>query len=134
MLTNLYNRGVEDILIACVDGLTGFPEAIATIYPEAEVQQCIIHQMRNALKYVASKHQKELMADLKPVSVYSYSYSYSYRTVSKETAEMELDRLESKWGNISQSCFALGVTNGQIYRFTSSIQNMFEKPSTLQMR
>ncbi len=76
--------GVEDILIACVDGLTGFPEAIATIYPDTEVQQCVIHQIRNSLKCVASKHQKEFMADLKPV----------YRAVSKEAAEMEL----SKWG------------------------------------
>lgn len=88
VLTDLHNRGVEDILIACVDGLTGFPEAIATIYPNTEVQQCVIHQLRNSLKYVASKHQKEFMADLKPV----------YRAVSKEAAEMELDRLESKWG------------------------------------
>lgn len=88
VLTALYNRGVEDILIACVDGLTGFPEAIATIYPDTEVQQCIIHQIRNSMKYVASKHQKAFMADLKPV----------YRAVSKEAAEMELDRLEAKWG------------------------------------
>ncbi len=88
VLTDLHNRGVEDILIACVDGLTGFPEAISTIYPDTEVQQCVIHQIRNSLKYVASKHQKEFMADLKPV----------YRAVSKEAAELELDRLESKWG------------------------------------
>lgn len=88
VLTDLHNRGVEDILIACVDGLTGFPEAIATIYPNTEVQQCVIHQIRNSIKYVASKHQKEFMADLKPV----------YRAVSKEAAEMALDRLESKWG------------------------------------
>ncbi len=88
VLTDLHNRGVEDILIACVDGLTGFPEAIATIYPDTEVQQCIIHQIRNSMKYVASKHQKAFMADLKPV----------YRAVSKEAAETELDRLEAKWG------------------------------------
>ncbi|HFI9759618.1 TPA: IS256 family transposase [Vibrio parahaemolyticus] len=88
VLTDLHNRGVKDILIACVDGLTGFPEAIASIYPETEVQQCIIHQIRNSMKYVASKHQKEFMADLKPV----------YRAVSKQAAETELDRLEAKWG------------------------------------
>lgn len=88
VLTDLHNRGVEDILIACVDGLTGFPEAIASIYPDTEVQQCVIHQIRNSLKYVASKHQKEFMADLKPV----------YRAVSKEAAEAELARLETKWG------------------------------------
>ncbi|MDL0445799.1 IS256 family transposase [Vibrio alginolyticus] len=88
VLTDLYNRGVEDILIACVDGLTGFPEAIATIYPDTEVQQCTIHQIRNSMKYAAFKHQKAFMADLKPV----------YRAVSKEAAEVKLDRLEAKWG------------------------------------
>ena len=89
VLTDLHNRGVKDILIACVDGLTGFPEAISTIYPDTEVQQCIIHQLRNSMKYVASKHQKEFMADLKPI----------YRAVSKEAAEMALEHLESKWGH-----------------------------------
>lgn len=88
ILTDLHNRGVKDILIACVDGLKGFPEAIASIYPNTEVQECVIHQIRNSIKYVASKHQKEFMADLKPV----------YRAVSKEAAELELDRLEDKWG------------------------------------
>ena len=87
-LTDLHNRGVRDILIASVDGLKGFPEAIASIYPNTEVQECVIHQIRNSIKYVASKHQKEFMADLKPV----------YRAVSKEAAELELDRLEDKWG------------------------------------
>ncbi len=52
VLTDLHNRGVSDILIACVDGLKGFPEAIATIYPDAEVQECVIHQIRNSMKYV----------------------------------------------------------------------------------
>lgn len=89
VLTDLHNRGVEDILIACVDGLTGFPEAIATIFPRTEVQLCIIHQIRNAMKYVGSKHQKAFMADLKPV----------YRATSKDAAEAALDKLEEKWGD-----------------------------------
>ncbi|MCU6163111.1 transposase, partial [Enterobacter bugandensis] len=55
VLTDLQNRGVNDILIACVDGLTGFPEAINSIYPDTEVQLCVIHQIRNSIKYVASK-------------------------------------------------------------------------------
>ena len=55
VLTDLYNRGVKDILIACIDGLKGFPEAIATIYPKTEIQYCIIHQIRNSLRYVGSK-------------------------------------------------------------------------------
>jgi len=88
VLTDLNNRGVKDILIAAVDGLTGFPEAINAIYPNTEVQLCIIHQIRNSMKYVASKNHKAFMADLKPV----------YRAVSKEAAEAALDELESRWG------------------------------------
>jgi putative transposase len=88
VLTNLNNRGIEDILIASVDGLKGFPEAINTIFPNTEVQLCIVHQIRNSLKYVASKNQKEFMKDLKLV----------YQAISKEAAELELDRLEEKWG------------------------------------
>ena len=88
VLTDLQHRGVKDILIACVDGLTGFPEAIKTIYPETEVQLCVIHQLRNSMKYVASKNQKAFMADLKPV----------YRAATKEAAEMALEELETKWG------------------------------------
>ncbi|ABE56993.1 transposase, mutator type [Shewanella denitrificans OS217] len=88
VLTELNNRGVKDILIACVDGLTGFPEAIASIFPNTETQLCVIHQIRNSMKYVASKNQKAFMADLKCV----------YRAVSKEAAELALDELEAKWG------------------------------------
>ena len=89
VLTDLNNRGVKDILIACIDGLTGFPEAIKTIFPETEVQLCIVHQIRNSMKYVASKNQKAFMADLKPV----------YRAATKESAELALDELEAKWGS-----------------------------------
>lgn len=89
VLTDLYNRGVKDILIACVDGLKGFPEAIETIYPQTEVQLCVIHQIRNSMKYVASKHQKAFMADLKCV----------YKAATLNAAEMALDELETKWGD-----------------------------------
>jgi len=88
VLTDLSNRGIEDILIASVDGLKGFPEAINATFPQTEVQLCIVHQIRNSLKYVASKNQKEFMKDLKQV----------YQALSKEAAELELDRLEEKWG------------------------------------
>ena len=67
MITDLKQRGVEDILIACIDSLKGFDEAIRTIYPQTEVQTCVVHQIRNSLKYVASKDQKPFMAELKPV-------------------------------------------------------------------
>ena len=89
VLTDLQNRGIEDILIASVDGLKGFPEAINATFPQTEVQLCIVHQIRNSLKYVASKNQKEFMRDLKLV----------YQAVTKEAAELELNRLEEKWGS-----------------------------------
>jgi transposase-like protein len=88
VLTDLNNRGVKDILIVSVDGLQGFVEAINSIYPKTEVQLCIIHQIRNSLKYVASKNKKEFMQDLKKV----------YQAISKEQAEIELNKLEEKWG------------------------------------
>lgn len=88
VLTDLQNRGVKDILIASVDGLTGFPEAIETIFPGTEVQLCIVHQIRNSLRYVAWKDQKAFMRDLKPV----------YRAANKKAAETALDELEAAWG------------------------------------
>jgi putative transposase len=89
VLTDLSNRGVNDILIACVDGLKGFPDAIETIFPSTEVQLCIVHQIRNSLKYVGSKNQKEFMVDLKRV----------YKASTKDLAESELDILEDKWND-----------------------------------
>ncbi|MGD9624368.1 MAG: IS256 family transposase [Arcobacter sp.] len=88
VLTDLNNRGLQDILIASVDGLKGFPEAIKTIFPKTEVQLCIIHQIRNSIRYVASKNHKEFMKDLRPV----------YQAVSKEAAEDALLLLDEKWG------------------------------------
>lgn len=88
VLNDLKARGVEDILIACIDGLKGFPEAISTAFPRTEVQLCVVHQIRNSLKHVASKNQKEFMVDLKTV----------YQASSKETAEYSMLQLEEKWG------------------------------------
>jgi transposase-like protein len=87
VLTDLSNRGVQDILIAAVDGLTGFPEAINSIFPETEIQLCIIHQIRNSMKYVASKNHKAFMADLKPV----------YKAPTIDAAEDALNMLAAKW-------------------------------------
>jgi len=89
VLTDLQNRGVQDILIASVDGLTGFPEAIQAIFPKTEVQLCVVHQIRNSLRYVGSKHQKAFMVDLKRV----------YQALNKEAAESALDELEKIWGD-----------------------------------
>lgn len=88
VLSGLQNRGVRDILICCVDGLKGFPDAIQSVFPDTSVQLCIVHQIRNSIKHVSSKHQKEFLCDLKTV----------YGAVSKETAETQSDTLDSKWG------------------------------------
>jgi transposase-like protein len=87
VLTDLSNRGIKDILIACVDGLKGFPEAIEAIFPNTEVQLCVVHQIRNSLRYVGSKNQKEFMVDLKRV----------YKAANKDLAASELDILADKW-------------------------------------
>jgi len=88
VLTDLNHRGVEDILIASVDGLTGFPEAIEAVIPKTEVQLCIVHQIRNSLRYVSSSNQKSFMADLKRV----------YRAATLAEAELAMDELEETWG------------------------------------
>ncbi|MBF0466724.1 MAG: IS256 family transposase [Nitrospirae bacterium] len=88
VLSDLSNRGVKDILIASVDGLKGFPEAITTIFPKTEVQLCVIHQIRNSLKYIASKDQKAFLKDLKKV----------YKASTKELAQHKLSELDSTWG------------------------------------
>ena len=78
VLTELQNRGVKDIFIACVDGLTGFPEAIEAVYPQTRVQLCMVHLVRNSLRYVSYKHLKEVATDLK--AIYSASYRGRSRT------------------------------------------------------
>ena len=88
VITELRNRGVEDIFIACVDGLKGFPDAISSVFPHIEVQQCVIHLIRNTLRYIAYKDSKELMTDLKKV----------YKAPTEEAALQELDLVEEKWG------------------------------------
>jgi putative transposase len=87
VLTELKNRGMADILIACVDGLKGFPEAIATVFAEAQVQLCVVHQVRGSLNYVSWKQRKEVAADLKPI----------YRASTVEEAKQRLDEFAAKW-------------------------------------
>ena len=87
VLTELKNRGVQDIFIACVDGLTGFPDAINTVYPKAKVQLCIVHMIRNSMKYVSHKEMKALAADLKQV----------YTSITVDEAELALDEFSAKW-------------------------------------
>ncbi len=87
VLNGLKNRGVKDILIACIDGLVGFPQAIEAVFPDTEIQHCIIHQIRNSTKYVSYKDLKELMADLKLV----------YAAPDEPTAQAHLDEFAEKW-------------------------------------
>ena len=88
VLSGLKNRGVEDILIASVDGLTGFSEAIAAVYPRADIQRCIIHQIRSSTRYVSYKDVKAFTAALKPI----------YKAPTEEAALAALDELETAWG------------------------------------
>ena len=87
IVTELKNRGVKGIYVACVDGLKGFPEAINSIYPNTTVQLCIVHMIRNSVKYVSYKDLKEVTADLKKI----------YTAVSEEVAELELEEFAEKW-------------------------------------
>ena len=90
VLTELKNRGVRDVFVVCVDGLTGFPDAIQTVFPQAEVQQCIVHQVRNSLNYVSYKHRKQVAADLKPI----------YQASTVEQGELKLDEFAAKWDGV----------------------------------
>lgn len=97
VLTELQNRGVKDILIACVDGLKGFPDAINTVYPETQIQLCIVHMVRNSLKFVPWKDYKAITADLKRI----------YQSVTEDEALLALEQFEQRWDskypNISRS-------------------------------
>jgi transposase-like protein len=90
VLTDLKNRGVKDIFIAAIDGLTGFREAIRAIYPNTEIQRCIIHQIRNSTKYIPYKHRKEFCRDLKLV----------YTASTEDMALMALEDLKTKWSHL----------------------------------
>ena len=87
IMTELKNRGVQDIYIACVDGLKGFPEAIEALFPKTEVQLCIVHMIRNSLRFVSWKDRKSVAADLKAV----------YQAVTEEQAQMRLSEFARKW-------------------------------------
>lgn len=87
VVTELRNRGVQDIFIACVDGLKGFPEAIEAVFPKATVQLCIVHMVRHSLNYVSWKRRPEVAADLRRI----------YQSATAEEAEIRLGEFEDKW-------------------------------------
>lgn len=88
VLTDLKQRGVEDILIACIDGLKGFPEAIEPIFPKTRIQLCVVHQIRSSIRYVTDKDKRAVIADMKPI----------YRAVNEEMGYENLLLFEEKWG------------------------------------
>ncbi|MDD4550020.1 MAG: IS256 family transposase [Syntrophomonadaceae bacterium] len=115
ILNELNNRGVKDILIACIDGLTGFTEAINAAFPQTEVQKCIIHQIRNSTRYVGYKDRKAFTSDLKNI----------YQAVNEETAWEELDRFEEKWG----AKYAIAINSWR--RNWSELSTFFKYPAEI---
>jgi putative transposase len=89
VITDLQSRGVKDILIACMDGLTGFKDAVLAVFPKTDIQRCIIHQIRNSLKYIPWKDRKIFVADLKTI----------YQAPTREAAEGNLRKLKEKWAS-----------------------------------
>ena len=116
VLTELQNRGVNDILIACVDGLKGFPDAINTVFPQAQVQLCIVHMVRNSMKYVPWKDYKAVTGDLKRI----------YQSVTEEEALLELDNFCSRWDDkypqISRSWRAHWSNLNTLFKYPQDIR------------
>lgn len=126
VLTDLQQRGVKDILIACIDNLGGFEEAIVSIYPKTEVQSCIVHQIRNTVKYVASKDSRAVMADVKLI----------YQAVSKELAEEHLNGFEEKWGKKYPIIIKSWRTNwhklSTFFKYTADIRRIIYTTNTIE--
>ena len=101
VLTELKNRGVRDVLIACIDGLKGFPQAIESVFPEARIQLCIVHLVRASLNYVSWKERRRVAADLKAI----------YRAATERQAEQELTEFIGKWGDKYQAIGKLWKDN-----------------------
>jgi len=126
VLNGLKNRGVEDIFIACTDNLTGFSSAIEAVFPKTEIQNCIIHQLRNSSKYVSYKDLKALMADLKAV----------YAAVDEETALNALDvfaeRWDKKYPKISQSWRDNWANLSTYFKFPQEVRRLIYTTNTIE--
>lgn len=112
---DLKNRGVKEILIACMDGLKGLPQAIRTVFPSVNIQTCIVHQIRNSIKYIASKDKKAFMKDLKEV----------YKATTEELALAQLDNLKNIWGS------KYGIVIESWYNNWSNLSTFFEFSPTI---
>jgi transposase-like protein len=126
VLTDISQRGVEDILIACIDNLRGFADAIENIFPKTEVQLCIIHQIRNTMKYIPWKQYREFIKDLKQV----------YKASSLELAEHNLDILEEKWGKLYPIVIKSWRTNwnrlSQYFKYPEPIRKLVYTTNTIE--
>lgn len=124
--TDLKNRGVREILIACMDGLKGLPEAIKTVFPSVNIQTCIVHQIRNSVKYIASKDKKEFIKDLKCV----------YKASTEELALAQLDNLKDKWGDkyaiVIDSWYSNWNHLATFFTFSPEIRKMIYTTNTLE--
>lgn len=116
VLTELQNRGVEDILIACVDGLKGFPDAIKTVYPGTHVQLCIVHMIRNSLRFVSWKHYKAVTADLKLI------YQADTEEIALAQLEAFADKWDEKYPQISKSWITNWDNLNTFYRYPRDIR------------
>lgn len=123
---DLSNRGVKDIFIACMDGLRGLPDAVRTVFPNVCIQNCIIHQIRNSMKYVPYKDRKEFMVDLKKV----------YKASTEEIALAQLDALKEKWdnkySNVIDSWYVNWDKLSTFFTFTEGIRKMIYTTNALE--
>ena len=126
VLNSIKTRGVDDILIACIDGLTGFTNAIEAVYPQTEIQQCIIHQIRNTTKFVSYKDIKALMADLKRV----------YTAVDEQTALLKLDNFDEKWSSKYPQIAILWRTNwanlSTYFKYPEAVRTLIYTTNTIE--
>ena len=123
---DLKNRGVKKILIACMDGLKGLPQAIKTVFPTVDIQTCIVHQIRNSIKYIASKDKKAFMKDLKEV----------YKATTEELALVQLDNLKEKWGSnygmVIDSWYNNWNTLDTFFKFSPQIRKLIYTTNVLE--
>ena len=126
VINDLRQRGVEDILIVCIDSLKGFDEAIRTIYPHTEIQTCVVHQIRNSLKYVASKDQKQFLSELKAV----------YRADSESQGLDELATLKEKWNKKYPMVIGSWETNwpklSTFFKYPAGIRKLIYTTNTIE--
>ena len=126
VLTDLQQRGIRDILIACIDNLAGFEEAIASIFPKTEIQSCIVHQIRNTVKYVNNKDVKEVMVDIKKV----------YQATNLDVAEVNLDEFDKKWNKKYPVVVGSWRNNwhklSTFFKYTEDIRNVIYTTNTVE--